>query len=59
MMGHDDGGKALMETLEAYTAAASGERTDDFGKTVFPAKTFTADETLCESDSNLSNQALL
>lgn len=51
MMGHDDGGKAFMETLEAYTAAANGERDDDFGKTVFPAKTFTADETLCESRS--------
>ncbi|CAM9675844.1 unnamed protein product [Ectocarpus fasciculatus] len=46
MMGHDDGGKAFMGTLEAYTAAANGERDDDFGKTVFPAKTFTADETL-------------
>lgn len=49
IMGHDDGGKTLMETLKAYTATANGERADDFGKTVFPAKHFAAEEELCES----------
>lgn len=48
MMGHGDGGKTLTETLEAYTATAKGERPDDFGKTVFPAKDFAADKPLCE-----------
>lgn len=48
MMGHTDGGKTLTETLEAYTATANGKRVDDFGKTVFPAKNFSADEALCE-----------
>lgn len=48
MMGHADGGAALIETLAAYTLAANGERADDFGKTVFPAKSFSATEPLCE-----------
>lgn len=48
MMGHDDGGKALAATLETYTAAANGKRADDFGKTVFPAKNFSATEPLRE-----------
>lgn len=48
IMGHDDGGEMLMETLKAYTATANGERTDDFGKTVFPSKNFAAEEEFCE-----------
>lgn len=51
LMGHTDGGKTLTETLEAYTATANGEREDDFGKTVFPAKTFSPKEPLRESKS--------
>eukprot|EP00752_Nemacystus_decipiens_P001221 g1221.t1 len=46
VMGHADGGKTLTETLEAYTAAAKGEREDDFGKSVFPAKDFSPEEPL-------------
>lgn len=50
MMKLEDGGKALAETLEAYTAVANGGGADEFGKTVFPAKNFRADGTLCESE---------
>lgn len=51
LMGHTDGGETLTATLETYTATAKGERADDFGKTVFPAKNFSAEGTLCESSS--------
>ena len=51
LMGHTDGGETLTETLEAYTATAKGEREDDFGKTVFPAKNFSPKEPLRESTS--------
>lgn len=54
----EDGGKALRETLEIYTAVANGDGTDEFGKTVFPVKNFIPDEPLCEylnaSNSNAS-----
>lgn len=52
-MGHTDGGKMLTETLGAYTATTNGEREDDFGKTVFPAKNFSAKQALCKSNLNL------
>lgn len=48
MLGHDDGGKSLMSTLEEYTEAANGKRADAYGKTVFPAKNFSFAEPLCE-----------
>lgn len=47
MMGHADA-TVLTATLESYTEAANGKRADDFGKTVFPSKDFSATEPLCE-----------
>lgn len=48
MMGHEDGGKALTATIDAYSKAANGDGADEFGKTVFPSKNFSADQPLCE-----------